>query len=84
MAEVYLDTRGHQYLAIGLCDRCKRKFPLDELWQDPNFPGLRVCRVDIDILDPWRLPAPTPENIALRYARPDVPLDGTATNKIGS
>jgi hypothetical protein len=71
---IYLDTRGHEYLAIGLCDRCSRKFPLDRLYADPNFVGLRVCKDDIDEYDPWRLPAPAPENIALRIARPDVEL----------
>ena len=29
--EGFLDTRGKQWLAIGICDRCKRKFPLEEL-----------------------------------------------------
>lgn len=75
MGELYLDTRGRQFLAIGLCDRCKRKFPLDQLHTDPNAPGLRVCVADQDELDPWRLPAPAPENIALRVCRPDTPLD---------
>lgn len=27
-----------------------------------------------DRLDPWRLPARQPDKIALRFARPDVPL----------
>lgn len=72
--EGYLDTRGKQYLAIGICDRCSRKFPLGELYRDPNFPGLRVCREDLDNYDPWREPARTPEQIALRYPRPDEAL----------
>lgn len=69
--EGYLDTRGKQWLAIGLCDRCKRKFPLEELWSDPNSPALKVCRNDLDEYDPYRLPSRTSEQIALRYARPD-------------
>lgn len=48
------------------------------LHPDPNAPGLRVCRDDLDLLDPWRLPARPSENISLPFARPDVPLDGTA------
>lgn len=73
--EGYLDTRGKQWLAVGLCDRCKRKFPIEELWSDPNSPALKVCREDLDDLDPWRLPSRTGEQIALRYARPDEALD---------
>ena len=69
--EGFLDTRGKQWLAIGICDRCKRKFPLEELWSDRNNPALKVCRND---LDPWRLPANVEDNIVLRYPRPDVPL----------
>lgn len=73
--EGFLDTRGRAYLAVGLCDRCKRKFPLDELWSDRNNPGLKVCRDDLDDLDPYRLPARPGEQIALRYARPDEAVD---------
>ena len=73
---VYINTRGHSTLAIGICGRCSRKFPLDELLPDPNYPGLRVCRDDIDQFDPYRLPARQTENIALRHPRPDTPLDG--------
>ena len=39
---------------------------------DPNFPGMRVCKDDLDNFDPWRLPARQTENIALRFPRPDV------------
>ena len=39
---------------------------------DPNFPGMRVCKDDLDKFDPWRLPARQTENIALRFPRPDV------------
>ena len=72
--EGFLDTRGKQWLAIGLCDRCKRKFPLEELWSDRNNPGLKVCVDDLDDLDPWRIPANVEDNIVLRHPRPDVPL----------
>ena len=72
---IFLDTRGHETLGIGICDRCSRKFPLDELFSDPNTPGLKVCRDDIDDYDPYRLPARKTEDIALRFVRPDVPID---------
>jgi hypothetical protein len=71
---VFLDTRGNSSLAIGICGRCSRKFPIGELHSDPNYPGLMVCRADQDEFDPYRLPARQTENIALRYARPDTPL----------
>ena len=78
---IYLDTRGRSTLGIGICGRCSRKFSLDELYSDPNFPGLRVCKDDMDDYDPYRLPARQPENIALRFARPDTPI---ATNPAGT
>ena len=73
---IFLDTTGNATLAIGICGRCSRKFPLDELMPDPNYPGLRVCEQDMDQFDPYRLPARQTEDIALRFPRPDVPLDG--------
>jgi hypothetical protein len=45
-----------------------------ELYPDPNFPGMRVCKEDLDVFDPWRLPARQTENIALRWPRPDVSI----------
>jgi hypothetical protein len=77
---IYLDTRGRSTLGIGICGRCSRKFPLDELQSDPNYPGLRVCKVDMDEYDPYRLPARQPEVIALRFPRPDTPI---STNPAG-
>lgn len=70
----YLDTRGKSTLAIGICGRCSRKFSLDDLYSDPNYPGLKVCRADMDEYDPYRLPARQPEKISLRFARPDTPI----------
>ena len=70
----FLDTSGLKNLGIGICDRCSRKFPLVELFSDPNTPGLKVCRDDIDDYDPYRLPARRTENITQRFVRPDVPL----------
>jgi hypothetical protein len=77
---VYLDTRGNSVLSVAICDRCNRKFAYTELMPDPNFPGMRVCAVDLDNYDPWRLPARQTENIALRFPRPD---QSVATGPIG-
>jgi hypothetical protein len=71
---VYLDTRGNTVLSVAICDRCNRKFPYVDLMPDPNFPGMRVCKEDLDNYDPWRLPARQTENIALRFPRPDVSI----------
>lgn len=72
---VFLDTRGKSTLAIAICGRCSRKFPYDDLMPDPNIPGLRVCKDDLDEYDPYRLPARQTENITLRFPRPDTPLE---------
>lgn len=71
---IWLDTRGKSVLGIGVCDRCSRKMSLTELYSDPNSPGLRVCKEDLDQLDPYRLPARQPDNIVLPFVRPDAPL----------
>jgi len=71
---VYLDTRGNSILSVGICDRCNRKMAYVDLMPDPNFPGMRVCKEDLDNYDPWRLPAIQPENISLRHPRPDVSI----------
>ena len=71
---VYIDTRGNSVLSVAVCDRCNRKFGYTELMPDPNFPGMRVCKDDLDNFDPWRLPALQTENIALRFPRPDVDI----------
>lgn len=72
---VFLDTTGRSSLAIGICGRCSRKFPIDDLMPDPNYPGLRVCRQDLDDYDPYRLPARQTEDITVRFPRPDTPLE---------
>lgn len=77
---VYLNTLGRSTLAIGICDRCKRKFSLDDLYRDPNSPGLRVCIADKDEFDPYRLPARQPEKITLAFVRPD---ENIATDPAG-
>jgi len=72
---IWLDTRGRSTLGIAVCARCSRKMSIDELFSDPNSPGLRVCREDLDQLDPYRLPARQPDNITLPFVRPDTPLN---------
>jgi hypothetical protein len=57
-----------------VCDRCKTKFPIEQLEKDPNFPGLRVCKDCVDVYDPWRLPPRATEDITLRGPRPDTPI----------
>lgn len=76
----YLDPTGRSTYGIALCGRCSRKFFLDQLASDPNAPGLMVCRDDLDVLDPWRLPAREPEDITLAFVRPD---ESIATNPEG-
>ena len=72
---LYLNTLGRQTVAIGVCDRCKMKRPLDFLVSDPNAPGLRVCQdTCVDQFDPWRLPARSTENVTVHYPRPEEPI----------
>ena len=71
---IYLDTSGNSIISVGICDRCNRKFAYTDLMPDPNFPGMRVCKDDVDNFDPWRLPARQTENITLRHPRPDVSI----------
>lgn len=72
---IYIDTRGNPTLGIGICGRCSRKFALHELFDDNNYPGLKVCREDQDNIDPWRLPARATDDLTLPFCRPDVALD---------
>lgn len=72
----YLDTRGNTKIAIGICGRCSEKLPYTELLPDPNYPGLYVCKDDLDQLDPYRLPARQTEDITLDHPRPDVTITG--------
>ena len=71
---MFLNTKGRATLGIAICSRCSRKFPLDKLSPDPNYPGLRVCDADRDQYDPYRLPARQTENITLPFMRTDAPL----------
>jgi hypothetical protein len=75
---LFLDTSGRATVGIGICARCSQKFPLEELAPDVNYPGLMVCRDDMDEIDPYRLPPRETESITLMYPRPDVPLQTTS------
>lgn len=55
------------------------RFSLEDLYPDPNSPGLRVCLKDLDDFDPYRLPARQTERINLPFNRPDVDLTGVGT-----
>lgn len=70
----FLDTRGRTHIAIGICARCSVKMSYDDLIEDPNIPGLYVCKDDLDQFDPWRLPARQTEDITLDHPRPDVSM----------
>ena len=72
---IFLDPTGRTTYGIGLCGRCSIKMSLEELYPDPNSPGLMVCSKDLDNLDPYRLPARQTENITLKFTRPDLPLE---------
>jgi hypothetical protein len=72
---IFLDTRGNSSLGVGICDRCRRKLPINNLQPDRNTPGLMVCDDGCnDDFDPWRLPARQSESLTLPHYRPDVPI----------
>ena len=71
----FLNTEGKSSLAIGICDRCSRKFPIGDLMADTNSPGLRVCAEDRDEIDPYRKGGKRIDKITVDHPRPDVPLD---------
>ena len=70
----FIDPTGRSTYGLGVCARCWRKFSLEDLYSDPNSPGLKVCKDDLDDYDPYRLPARKTEDINLPFYRPDEPL----------
>jgi hypothetical protein len=78
----WLNTRGNSVLTIQVCDRCKMKRAYDDVQEDGNTPGLRVCKFGcIDNKDPYRLKMRQPEKISVRFPRPDAYI-GTGNNQI--
>ena len=71
----FIDPSGESTYGLGICGRCSRKFKLAELVSDPNYPGLKVCRDDVDEYDPYRLAPRAPDQIVLPFTRPDTPLN---------
>jgi hypothetical protein len=73
---LYLDTSGRAHASIAICGRCSIKRAYDDLRDDPNAPGLKVCIYGcIDQYDPWRLPARATEDVTLQYPRPDTSIN---------
>jgi hypothetical protein len=52
---IFLDPTGKTTYGIGIFQLCSRKFFLEDLYSDPNTPGLKVCKDDLDDYDPYRL-----------------------------
>ena len=76
---IFIDPTGASTFGIGICARCSRKMKLEDLYSDPNAPGLMVCLDDLDDFDPYRLAARPTEKINLLYVRPDRPLSNVVT-----
>jgi len=47
---------------------------LEDLYSDPNTPGLKVCINDLDDYDPYRLAPRQADRITLPFYRPDQDL----------
>ncbi len=71
---IWLDPTGKTTYGIGICQRCSRKFFLEDLHSDPNSPGLMVCEDDLDDYDPYRLAPRQADRIDLPFYRPDEDL----------
>lgn len=72
---LFIDPTGATTFGLGICARCSRKMKLEDLYDDPNAPGLKVCLDDLDDFDPYRLAARPTEEINLLYSRPDRRID---------
>lgn len=70
---LFLPVKSKGSVAIAVCQRCGKKMYYSDLRKDPNN-GLMVCQDDLDLYDPWRLPARQTEDITLGHPRPDVKL----------
>lgn len=84
-SRVFLDTRNEPNLGIYICTRCQMKRTYSEMTEDGNLKGFMVCRPAVspgcwDTYDPFRLPAPPPDQLQLPFVRPDGPLLPTAAD----
>lgn len=70
---LFLPVARHGSVAIAVCPRCQKKMNYADLKMDPNNSQL-YCGDCVDILDPWRVAARSPEDISLQHPRPDVIL----------
>lgn len=77
---IFLDPTGNENYGIGICQRCWRKFFLQDLYSDPNTPGLKVCIDDLDDYDPYRLAPRQADRITLPFYRPDEALTAGGPN----
>lgn len=72
----FIDTRGEPTLGIVVCQRCQTKRKLADVIEDGNIKKFYVCKPEIsrgcwDQYDPFRLPAPPPDDYRLPFVRPD-------------
>lgn len=70
----YLNTLGESCFAIAICMRCGFKVRQSDLRIDPNNQQ-PYCKDCIDMLDPYRKPPRAPDQITVKYPRPDTPLN---------
>lgn len=70
----YINTMGRSNLAIGICQRCRFKYALDDLSPDRDNKGLLVCVDCNDIRDPYKLPARRADKFSIKRPSPDEKL----------
>lgn len=68
----FLSPFARRIAAPAVCQRCNFKFYLVDLQPDGDNPGIRVCRQCCDQIDPYKLPPPPPDRIAIPNPLPDV------------
>ncbi len=62
---------GGTTVAVARCDRCRKKMYYDDLVNDDNSPGLKVCPDCSDEEDPYKKPQRPAEKIGLKHPRSD-------------
>lgn len=61
--------------SLGICGLCGMTVPYSELIEDGNVKGLYVERSCRDEIDPYKLPARSPDSFVLHHPRPDATLN---------